>query len=137
MLRYMGVRMSGFVSAHHLLASWGRFVGPPALFMLLSAGFLWQPILSGQVFLPADISFHADPMWRSFSSNPAYINKRNALLSDVSLYYYPYAWYAIERLGSGHFPLWNPYILSGTPFFASSQAAVLDPINLFTYLASP
>lgn len=112
-------------------------VGPPLLFLLLSAIFLWQPIASGKVFLPTDLSYKYDYMWEAYKPGPAVQIAQNPTLSDVADYYYPYADYAVKRLSSGHFPLWNPYILTGTPFFASGQAAVLDPINLLTYLAGP
>src|SRR5207302_3151739 len=78
-----------------------------------------------------------DPLWAGQAANYGARTSQNYLLSDVAYYYYPYTDYAISRLSAGHFPLWNPYILTGSPFFASSQAAVLDPINLLTYLAGP
>jgi hypothetical protein len=112
-------------------------IGPPFLFLLLSALFLWQPLTTGQVFLPTDLSFRYDYLWKALESTPGLTVAQNPLLSDVADYYYPYARFAMERLGSGHFPLWNPYIFTGEPFFATAQAAVLDPINLLTYLAGP
>jgi len=39
-----------------------------------------------------------------------------------------------QILAGGNFPLWNPYIFSGMPLFASAQAGVLFPLNWF-YLA--
>gem|GEM_PF-2560574 len=111
--------------------------GPPVLFMLLSAAFLWQPLSTGRVFLPTDLSYKHDYVWRPHADLPGLSVAQNEVLSDVSDYYYPYAHYAIQRLSDGDFPLWNPYTLTGTPFFASAQAAVLDPLNLLTYLAGP
>lgn len=40
------------------------------------------------------------------------------------------------ELVKGRFPLWNPYIFSGTPFFADINLAVLHPLNLL-YLVLP
>ncbi len=114
-----------------------RAVGPPLLFLLLSAAFLWQPLLTGRVFLPTDLSYRYDYLWKMHEDDPGLTVAQNPLLSDVSDYYDPYADFAVKRLRAGHFPLWNPYIMTGTPFFASAQAAVLDPINLLTYLAGP
>lgn len=111
--------------------------GPPILFLLLSAAFLWQPILSGKVFLPTDLAYSYDFIWKVQAEKVGIQTAQNPLLSDVALYYYPYADYAIKRLSHGEFPLWNPYILTGTPFFATTQAAVLDPINLLTFTAGP
>jgi len=110
---------------------------PAIFFLLLSAIFLWQPILTGRVFLPTDLSYRYDYAWKPYENTPGLEVAQNPVLSDVSLYYYPYASYAIDRLRDGDFPFWNPYIMTGTPFFASAQAAVLDPINLLTFTAGP
>ncbi|HUP28012.1 MAG TPA: hypothetical protein VM409_06225, partial [Chloroflexia bacterium] len=110
---------------------------PAILFMILSGIFLWQPVFTGRVFLPTDILYMHDALWRTSAAPPGGAIAQNQVLSDVAFYYYPYADYAISRLASGHFPLWNPYILTGTPFFASAQAAVLDPVNLVAFLAGP
>ena len=111
--------------------------GPPLLFTLLSAIFLWQPLVTGDVFLPTDLAYKHDDVWKVQSPEPGFRVAQNELLSDVSLYYYPYAHYAMERLSQGEFPLWNPYMLGGAPFFAAAQGAVLDPINLLTFTAGP
>ncbi|MBI3342771.1 hypothetical protein HY032_01295 [Candidatus Gottesmanbacteria bacterium] len=41
-----------------------------------------------------------------------------------------------EELKQGRFPLWNPYIFSGTPFFADINLSLLHPLNLL-YLVLP
>jgi hypothetical protein len=112
-------------------------IGPPALFMLLSALFLWRPIVTGQVYLPTDLSYKYDYMWIGHEPPAGTKIDQNHTVSDVSDYFYPSVTYAIERLRAGNFPLWNPYILTGTPFFASGQQAVLDPVNLMAFLAGP
>ncbi len=45
--------------------------------------------------------------------------------------------YLIDQLKSGHFPLWNPYNLSGTPFLADINLALLYPLNLLYFFLSP
>lgn len=112
-------------------------VGPVVLFMALSAAFLWQPLLTGQPMLPTDLIYRDDRIWSPLGDSLSDEVAQNPVLSDVVAYYYPYAHYAMERLSDGQFPLWNPFILTGTPFFASAQAAVLDPINLLTYTTGP
>jgi hypothetical protein len=101
-------------------------------FLALSAGFLWQPLVTGKVFLPADLVFQYDAFWVAEGRERGRTVAQNALLADVSDYYYPYRAHALAELREGRFPLWNPYILTGTPFFASAQAALLDPVNLVT-----
>lgn len=112
-------------------------LGPPVLFLLLSAVFLWRPIVTGQVFLPTDLSYKYDYMWIGHEPPAGARIDQNHIVADVADYFYPYVTYAIERLRAGDFPLWNPYILTGTPFHASSQPAVLDPVNLLTFLGGP
>ncbi len=111
--------------------------GPPALFLLLSALFLWRPIVTGQVFLPTDLSYKYDYVWIGHEPPAGAKVDQNHILADVSDYYYPYVTYSMERLRSGNFPLWNPYILTGSPFHAANQPALLDPVNLVTFLAGP
>ncbi len=57
---------------------------------------------------------------------------------DAFVYFYPLRQYAAESLLQGRFPLWNPYLFLGSPFFANVQTAVLYPLNaLFLYLPIP
>src|ERR1700722_12729631 len=37
--------------------------------------------------------------------------------------------FAFRELSHGRFPLWNPYLYCGTPFFAGFQSAMLYPPN--------
>ena len=102
-------------------------------FLLLAAGFLWEPLLTGNVYLPSDLSFEFDHLWteRGLGRPPDRV-AQNPILADVSDYYQPYRTFALAELRNGNFPLWNPFILSGTAFFASAQAALLDPVNIVT-----
>jgi hypothetical protein len=111
--------------------------GPPLLFGLLSAAFLWQPLLTGQVLLPTDLSFRYDYLWKALEAEPGRVVAQNPLLSDVADQFYPYAVYTQRQLRAGQFPLWNPYLLTGTPFFAAAQPAVLDPINVLSLAVGP
>jgi hypothetical protein len=49
---------------------------------------------------------------------------------DMFLYFYPNWNYAAAAIRQGRFPLWNPYLFMGVPFFANSQTGVLYPLNL-------
>ncbi|MEP6809787.1 MAG: YfhO family protein [Chthoniobacterales bacterium] len=44
---------------------------------------------------------------------------------------------AAQMLREGHLPLWNPYLFSGMPLFASAQAGVLFPLNWFFLILGP
>jgi hypothetical protein len=111
---------------------------PLAGFLALSAGFLWEPLLTGKVFLPSDLVFRYDHLWRARAAARAPDQvASNPILADVSDYYHPYRVFAMDELREGRVPLWNPYILAGTPFFASAQAALLDPVNVLTAPLDP
>ena len=49
---------------------------------------------------------------------------------DFLRQFFPARFFAARSLSSGVFPLWSPYALSGYPFFASYQSAMLYPFNL-------
>ncbi len=49
----------------------------------------------------------------------------------------PLKHYLAERLRGGSIPLWNPWILLGTPFFANLQSAVLYPPTAFLLIDFP
>jgi hypothetical protein len=49
-------------------------------------------------------------------------------------YYYPTFRWAFEEASRGHFPLWNPHQLCGTPFFALAQHLLLYPLNVLFWI---
>lgn len=57
---------------------------------------------------------------------------------DVFTFFYPYRAFLTQAIREGRFPLWNPYLFLGAPFFADSQAGALYPLNLMlTWLPVP
>jgi len=54
--------------------------------------------------------------------------------SDLTYYFYPYRYFMVESIRSGVFPLWNPDILMGFPFFATLQPGVFYPLSVIYYL---
>lgn len=53
---------------------------------------------------------------------------------DLFAYHYPLRQLVASRLQSGAFPLWNPYIFSGLPLFANSQAATVYPGSVLFHI---
>lgn len=45
--------------------------------------------------------------------------------------------FQVQELKDGRFPLTNPYIFSGTPFFADINLSVLHPLNLLYLVMAP
>lgn len=58
----------------------------------------------------------------------------NPLLSDVAQYHYAWDVYVRHALHSGSIPIWNPYVLSGVPFYTNSQNGLTALFNLPLWL---
>ena len=55
--------------------------------------------------------------------------------SDFLFYFYPIKRFVYDYVSTnGSFPLWNPYLFSGTPFIANIQASMFYPLGLLYYL---
>jgi len=55
--------------------------------------------------------------------------------SDFLVYFYPIKRFAYDYVSTnGSFPLWNPYLFSGTPFIANIQAAMFYPLGFLYYV---
>ncbi|MBI3939935.1 MAG: YfhO family protein, partial [Acidobacteria bacterium] len=98
----------------------------------VSALFLSPALLTSRVLLPADLLASYAP-WATEAANVP----QNANLSDSLQQFYPYLHFFREQMRRGHFPLWNPYVLCGTPFLANSVTAVLFPITWLVLAIPP
>ncbi len=96
---------------------------------LQSALFLAPALFTSKVLLPADLLFSYAP-WAAGRQ----VVPQNANLSDALQQFYPYLGFFRDQVRSGHFPLWNPYVLGGTPFLANVVSAVLFPITWLVLL---
>ena len=79
---------------------------PVAILLLLTAIFFSKEIFSGSVFYCCDNLL---------------INIPSKLL-------------LVKELRQGRFPLWNPYLFSGSPFLADINLALLYPLNILYFL---
>lgn len=105
---------------------------PVLFFFLLALIFLWRPVFTGEVFLPAQLLSHVAP-WKGtelFADVPPW----NPLRWDSIGYFYPSRLFAAETYRAGYIPLWNPYQLCGAPFLANNQSAIFYPGNWLLYL---
>ncbi|MBI4577488.1 MAG: hypothetical protein HY722_14605 [Planctomycetes bacterium] len=57
--------------------------------------------------------------------------------ADFSATYVPIQTYFARTLAAGEFPLWNPHLLGGHPFFANWQAGLFYPVNYLFVWADP
>jgi hypothetical protein len=96
------------------------------VFALVVCVFFYDVLFGPNVYLDAN-PFHYDP-WRSYASEGDLAHK--TYRTDSFVTYLPRRVELTESIRSGRFPLWNPYILGGMPFFADPQTRVLYPIAL-------
>jgi hypothetical protein len=72
--------------------------------------------------------------WKNLEVINSARHYKNYLLADVLTVVWPQKLLAIEIFKSGKFPLWNPYMLNGTPFLANIQSSVLYPLNILFFV---
>jgi hypothetical protein len=103
------------------------------LFLLIPSWLLYPVILSGRTMLPVDSLSLFEPFKGStpFSEIPF---PHNALISDLILQNYPWQIFSVQTIKNWEFPLWNPYLFSGTPFLAKGQSATLYPLSILFHL---
>lgn len=101
---------------------------------LAATVFLGPAVLGNKVLSQADQLYFLPP-W-SVCRPADLLRPANPLLSDQTLYFYPYREFARHQLYAGRVPLWNPFILMGTPFLANMQSAVFSPFSIFSYVGN-
>lgn len=108
----------------------------PLLFLvLLVVGAYWQFFLQGKIPISTDTLVGAyypwyEHDWGYFPHVPI----KNAPISDTYSQFLPWKYFVVEQLIRGEFPLWNPYVASGTPFLATYHSSSLNPFNLILFL---
>jgi len=79
------------------------------------------------VFAAAAIAY----LWPAlFGDKVVYPGLENRIQTDVIQDFVPWLQYARANIRAGDFPGWNPFVLSGAPFFANPQTAVASPVNV-------
>lgn len=102
------------------------------VFMILI--FFW-PLFRGRILSQADTLYFFPP-WDSVRS-ASLAAPSNTVLNDQTREFLTFFQVAKESFQRMEFPLWNPYIMGGTPLLADSQSALLFPLNWSFYLLPP
>jgi hypothetical protein len=66
-----------------------------------------------------------------------FLGENTVYRGDLTWIHYPQRTLAAEQWKSGQVPLWNPYVLSGTPLLAEAEIGVLQPLNAVFLLPIP
>lgn len=108
----------------------------PFLFIvLISLGFFHPVWREGQVPIPGDFIVGVYYPWLDYKWGfETGVPVKNPIMADVVSFTYPMQMLAIDLLKDGRWPLWNPYILSGTPLLANFQSAPFSPTNLVYFV---
>ncbi|MBU0777349.1 YfhO family protein [Patescibacteria group bacterium] len=111
---------------------------PFAIFLFITFIFFWKFFVKGLLPIPADIISGTYYPWLdlNLTSFPAGVPVKNPIFSDIVSIIYPWRELAVNLMKSGEWPLWNPYILSGTSLLANFQSAALYPLNIIYWLVN-
>lgn len=98
-----------------------------ALFLVLAPlVFTGEAMLRGGIYGPADLYYGNDP-WRRAAAEHGVTRFANPILSDLAFANLPWRAAVREAVSNGRFPLWNRFVLAGTPLLGTAQAAVFHP----------
>lgn len=108
-----------------------KSLAPLGLFLVIVIVFFWKVFLAGQIPLPGDFVVGVYYPWLDYKWGYAVgVPVKNPMTTDVVSFTYPMQTLAIELIKKATPPLWNPYILAGTPLLANFQSAPFSPTNI-------
>ncbi len=100
-----------------------------ALLLIVPLALFLPQTIGGKTLIPVDNLFQWQP-YRALADEYEVGQPHNALISDLILENTAWKQFAREQIVAGDIPLWQPNILSGTPFLAAGQSSTLYPFNL-------
>jgi len=109
-------------------------VSPVFFSVIIVIIFFWRVFLQKKVLIPGDFIVGVYYPWLDYKWGfPAGVPVKNPIMADVVSFSYPMRILATNLLKSGKLPLWNPYILTGTPLLANFQSASFSPTNILYF----
>ncbi len=108
----------------------------PILIILTVVAIFFYPVwLQNKVPAPFDMIVGVYYPWLDYKwGYPTGVPVKNPITSDVVSFTYPMQMLAVDLIKQGHWPLWNPFILTGAPLLANFQSAPFSPTNVFYFL---
>src|SRR5438128_79361 len=94
---------------------------------------VYAPVLARKIPFPSNFIFDFPPFAPSM---PSYVSTVQTNIGDLVTSFYPYHALAARAARDFALPLWNPHMLSGAPFLATSQSALFYPQNFLYYVLS-
>jgi hypothetical protein len=130
-LLYLTVALLLLWIAHRALMPLSR-VAMLAL-ILLPMCVTGKALLTGGVFGPVDLPYFTEPL-RDMRVPLGVAKPHNGTLSDLYAQMIPWRKAVQFAISHGRWPLWNPFILSGTQLAAAAQPAAYSPFTLIACL---
>jgi len=98
--------------------------------------FFWQFLLKGLLPIPSDTIVGLYHPFRDLYVKvyPNGIPFKNFLITDPVRQQYPWKELTISLEGKLQLPIWNPYVLSGTPLLGNFQSAAFYPLNILYFM---
>jgi membrane protein YfhO len=107
--------------------------GAAVVLMLLPFCFAGKALLTGGVYAPVDLPYLTEPL-RDMRGPLGVPLPHNGILSDLYSQMIPWRKAVQFALAHREWPLWNPFMLSGSLLAASAQPAVYSPFTLLACL---
>jgi hypothetical protein len=130
-LLYMAVALLLLWIAHRALMPLSR-IAVIAL-ILLPMCVTGKALLTGGAFGPVDLPYFTEPL-RDMRVPLGVAKAHNGMLSDLYAQMIPWRKAVQFAISHGRWPLWNPFILSGTQLAAAAQPAAYSPFTLIACL---
>ena len=92
----------------------------------------FYPVLLGYLISQSDYLFFVSP-WDAIRPDDL-MAPANPYIQDQTTEFLAFFLTAKAQIWQGMWPLWNPYILTGTPLLANTQSALLFPLNWGHYI---
>jgi hypothetical protein len=93
---------------------------------LLPLVFTGKAMLLGRLYGPSDLYYVANP-WKRIAARDGVGAPVNPILSDLAFANLPWRAAVKEAVANGRTPLWNRFVLAGSPLLPAAQAGILHP----------
>src|SRR5688572_6033855 len=107
-----------------------RVPGSAVAVLLLFTGITYFPVWGGKVPIPSDLLYYF-VAYHDAAEIPSL--EPVADVGDLVTSFYMFRTMAEQGASKLELPIWNPYILSGSPFLGHSQSALFYPPNFVYY----
>src|SRR5437764_3119933 len=130
----MSLLLYAATAAVLLLVVRGRISRGAALVLfLLPFCFVGRALLTDSVYGPVDLPYVTEPL-KEMRVPMGMPEVHNGIISDLYAQMIPWRKAVQFAYAHGQWPLWNPFILSGSVLAASAQPAVYSPFTLIALL---